>query len=142
MGGGSSDLAVAAWNFYVSASAGDYYEIAWTADSTQVFLNAVNAAPGVYPAVPSIIATMGKIGGGTTITNISGSGVGFPFTGSAVITGSLSLTGSFEFTGLISNPNNLISPVTTKTAFNSLLIGPIYNSSSITVVSGSVLKII
>ena len=142
MGGGSSDLAVAAWNFYVSASAGDYYEIAWTADSTQVFLNSVAAAPGVYPAVPSIIATMGKIGGGTTITNISGSGVGFPFTGSAVITGSLSLTGSFEFTGLISNPNNLISPVTTKTAFNSLLIGPIYNSSSITVVSGSVLKII
>ena len=61
MGGGSSDKAVAAWNFFVSGSAGDYYEIAWTADSTQVFLNAINAAPGVYPAVPSIIATMNSM---------------------------------------------------------------------------------
>ena len=61
MGGGSSDKAVAAWNFFVSASANDYYEIAWTADSTQVFLNAINAAPGVYPAVPSIIATMNSM---------------------------------------------------------------------------------
>ena len=61
MGGGSSDKAVAAWNFFVSGSAGDYYEIAWTADSTQVFLNAGNAAPGVYPAIPSIIATMNSM---------------------------------------------------------------------------------
>jgi hypothetical protein len=61
MGGGSSDKQVAAWNFFVSGSAGDYYEIAWTADSTQVFLNAINAAPGVYPAVPSIIATMNSM---------------------------------------------------------------------------------
>jgi hypothetical protein len=61
MGGGSSDKQVAAWNFYVSASANDYYEIAWTADDTRVFLNAINAVPGVYPAVPSIIATVNSM---------------------------------------------------------------------------------
>ena len=61
MGGGSSDKQVAAWNFFVSGSAGDYYEIAWTADSTNVYLNAANAVPGVYPAVPSLIATMNSM---------------------------------------------------------------------------------
>jgi hypothetical protein len=61
MGGGSSDKAVAAWNFFLSGSANDYYEIAWTADSTNVFLNAVNAVPGVFPAVPSIIATVNSM---------------------------------------------------------------------------------
>jgi hypothetical protein len=61
MGGGSSDKQVAAWNFFVSGSAGDYYELAWTADSTNVYLNAANAVPGVYPAIPSIIATMNSM---------------------------------------------------------------------------------
>jgi hypothetical protein len=61
MGGGSSDKAVAAWNFFLTGSAGDYWEVAWTADSTQVYLNAANAAPGVYPAVPSIIATVNSM---------------------------------------------------------------------------------
>ena len=63
-------------------------------------------------------------------------------TGSAEITGSLSVTGSVTFTGLLSNPDTLISPVTTTANYNSLLIGPIYNSSSITIVSSSILKII
>ena len=61
MGGGSSDKQVAAWNFFLSGSAGDYYELAWTADSTNVYLNAANAAPGVYPAVPSVIATVNSM---------------------------------------------------------------------------------
>ena len=57
-------------------------------------------------------------------------------------TNDIIITGSLIFTELISNPDTLITPVTTTANFNSLLIGPIYNSSSITVVSGSVLKII
>jgi hypothetical protein len=61
MGGGSSDKAVAAWNFFLSGSAGDYYELAWTADNTSVYLNAANAVPGVYPAVPSVIATVNSM---------------------------------------------------------------------------------
>ena len=34
MGGGSSDKAVAAWNFFISGSAGDYYELRYGADQT------------------------------------------------------------------------------------------------------------
>ena len=61
MGGGSSDKQVAAWNFFLTGSAGDYWELAWTADDDRVYLNAVNAVPGVYPAVPSIIATVNSM---------------------------------------------------------------------------------
>ena len=57
-------------------------------------------------------------------------------------TNDIIITGSLIFTELISNPDTLIAPVTTTANFNSLLIGPIFNSASITVVSGSVLKII
>jgi hypothetical protein len=57
-------------------------------------------------------------------------------------TNDIIITGSLIFTELISNPDTLIAPVTTTANYNSLLIGPIFNSSSITVVSGSVLKII
>ena len=66
----------------------------------------------------------------------------FPYTGSAAITGSLQVTGSIYFTEVIANPDTVTTPFATKTGFNSLLVGPIFNSSSITVVSGSVLKII
>jgi hypothetical protein len=123
-------------------NANDYIELYWTAESTTVSLFATgsNQVDG-EPATPSVIANIipigaGGGGGGTVVT-----GSGFPFTGSAEITGSLGVTGSIDFTGLLSNPDTLISPVTTKTNYNSLLIGPIFNSSSITIVTGSVLKI-
>ena len=64
------------------------------------------------------------------------------FSGSAVITGSLEVTGSITFTGLFSNPDTLLEPVTTVEGYNSLLVGPITNQSDITVVTGSILKII
>jgi hypothetical protein len=81
---------------------------------------------------------MGSIGGGGTST----SGSTFPYTGSAQITGSLSVTGSIYFTEALSNPQTIITPFSTSVGYNSLLIGPISNSSSVYVVSGSVLKII
>lgn len=56
--------------------------------------------------------------------------------------GDLTVTGSMTFTGLFSNPDTLLQPVTTKTGYNSLLVGPITNQSDITVVTGSILKII
>jgi len=119
MGGGSSDKQVAAWNFYVSASANDYYELAWTADSTNVYLNAANAVPGVYPAVPSVIATMGAVGGssgGTTTTDLQ---------------------------GIYTTPQNYTSSVTIANATNALMVGPTINlSGSIIVGSGSILTII
>lgn len=59
------------------------------------------------------------------------------------LTGSISLTGSlFISDGFISNqPTNSIN-LTIPTGYNALLIGPIYNSSSITVETGSRLVIL
>jgi hypothetical protein len=64
------------------------------------------------------------------------------FTGSAEITGSLEVTGSITFTGLFSNPAVIEDNLTTRTGYNSLLVGPITNEGTITVVTGSRLKII
>ena len=64
------------------------------------------------------------------------------FTGSAQITGSLQVTGSITFTGLFSNPSTVEDNLTTISGYNSLLVGPITNSGSITVVPDSRLKII
>lgn len=59
------------------------------------------------------------------------------------LTGSISLTGSlFISDGFISNqPTNSIN-LTIPTGYNALLVGPIYNSSSITVETGSRLVIL
>jgi hypothetical protein len=59
--GSAADKQVAAWNFFLTGSAGDYWELAWTATSDVAFLNAVAAVPGVYPATPSVIATVNSM---------------------------------------------------------------------------------
>ena len=59
--GGTNERLVAAWNFFISGSAGDYYELAWTATNVSVYLDYVPSVPGVYPAIPSLIATMNSI---------------------------------------------------------------------------------
>ena len=59
--GGSNDKALAAWNFFLTGSAGDYWELAWTATVDNAFLQAQPAAPGTYPAVPSVIATVNSM---------------------------------------------------------------------------------
>jgi hypothetical protein len=58
------------------------------------------------------------------------------------VSGSVNVTGSVYFTEAIGNPDTVLTPFTTRTGYNSLLVGPVFNSSSITVATGSVLKII
>jgi hypothetical protein len=59
--GGSNERAVAAWNFFLTGSASDYWELAWTATNVSVYIDAVSAVPGVYPAIPSLIATVNSM---------------------------------------------------------------------------------
>jgi hypothetical protein len=61
LAGGSNDRVLAAWNFFLTGSAGDYWELAWTADDDNAYLQALNAVPGVFPAIPSIIATVNSM---------------------------------------------------------------------------------
>ena len=54
---GNNTENVAAWNFLLQLNAGDYFELMWEVDSTNVSLHA-DPATAVHPAVPSIILTV------------------------------------------------------------------------------------
>jgi hypothetical protein len=59
---GNAGKHVAAWNWLVNASAGDYFEICWHSSDTAVFLNYIAAATSpARPAIPSVILTVNKV---------------------------------------------------------------------------------
>lgn len=60
---GSSNAYVAAWNFVVSLTAGDYFELYWETTNTNVSILAATAS-GHIPAIPSVILTVTSIVGG------------------------------------------------------------------------------
>ena len=53
---GSTDEVVPAWNFLLVMKAGDYFELAWQSNDTDVIVLA-EAAASNYPGIPSIILT-------------------------------------------------------------------------------------
>jgi hypothetical protein len=56
---------VAAWNFFVNASANDYYQIMWSADTTTVKLEAepgTGSGANRHPSIPSVIVTVNQVG--------------------------------------------------------------------------------
>ena len=61
LGGGSGDASVAAWNFFVSASSNDYYQLKWGATRDNAVI-LYNPSPAIGPAIPSIILTVNKVG--------------------------------------------------------------------------------
>jgi len=54
---GNNTEAVAAWNYLLQMNSGDYFELIWEVDDTDVKLHA-DAATGIHPAIPSIILTV------------------------------------------------------------------------------------
>ena len=56
----NSPYIVAAWNFFVNASANDYYELMWSPTNTQIQID--YEAAGTHPAIPSVILTVNQIG--------------------------------------------------------------------------------
>lgn len=60
---GNSHGSVAAWNFFVNAAAGDYYELCWSSADTTMILDyqAAGTSP-TRPAIPSVILTVNKVG--------------------------------------------------------------------------------
>jgi hypothetical protein len=54
---------VAAWNIFLNMTAGQYVEIIWLPDSTNVTVEALpSSLSPAYPAIPSVIATMCQVG--------------------------------------------------------------------------------
>lgn len=60
---GSSTQQVAAWNFMLQMNAGQYFELVWAADDTNVSLyhSASQSSPFVRPAIPSVIMTVSQV---------------------------------------------------------------------------------
>lgn len=54
---GSNEQYVAAWNFVLKMSAGDYFELMWATDNTNVQILA-DPATAFCPAIPSVIMTV------------------------------------------------------------------------------------
>jgi hypothetical protein len=84
---------VAAWNFFVNAAAGDYFQLIWYSSDANVRLHA-EPAFGVVPGIPSLIVTANRVDQFLSNTgSFSGS-----FTGNLIGTASFatnSLTASF-----------------------------------------------
>lgn len=59
---GNNARSVAAWNWFVQASANDYYEICWHSDDADVTIETLAAASNpTRPAIPSVILTVNQI---------------------------------------------------------------------------------
>jgi hypothetical protein len=54
---GSSNAYVAAWNFVIRMSAGDYFRLMWSTSNTNVQITRI-AASAPVPAIPSVILTV------------------------------------------------------------------------------------
>jgi hypothetical protein len=81
---------VAAWNFFVNAAAGDYFQLMWYSSDANVRLHA-EPAFGVVPGIPSLIVTANRVDQFLSNTgSFSGS-----FTGDLIGTASYALTASF-----------------------------------------------
>lgn len=62
LAGGANDFAVPAWNFFVSASAGDYYQLMFASPTTNPYIAyAASGSTGVAVQVPSVILTVNRI---------------------------------------------------------------------------------
>jgi hypothetical protein len=123
---GNNDKQVAAWNWFVTSAANDYYQIIWFSADTNIRLLAETIS-ATHPGIPSVIVTVNRVDQFLSNTgSFSGSFTGqftgslfgtasyadqaltasyastyapvFPFTGSAIITGSLEVIGSITST--------------------------------------------
>lgn len=60
---GSNTQQVAAWNFLLPMNAGQYFELIWASDTTNVSLyySAAQTSPYARPAIPSVIMTVAQV---------------------------------------------------------------------------------
>ena len=60
---GNNVNTVAAWNFVINLTANNYFELVWSADSTNVSIKS-SAATAYAPAIPGVILTVTSLVGG------------------------------------------------------------------------------
>ncbi len=59
---GSNAAEVAAWNFMLTMNAGDFFQLMWAGDDTNIRLEH-DTSPGVGPNIPSVILTVDLVSG-------------------------------------------------------------------------------
>jgi hypothetical protein len=91
---GNNDKQVAAWNWFVTSAANDYYQIIWLSADTGMRLLAETIS-ATHPGIPSVIVTANRVDQFLSNTgSFSGSFTG-QFTGSLQGTASFAVTASF-----------------------------------------------
>jgi hypothetical protein len=120
---GNNDKQVAAWNWFVTSAAGDYYQIIWLSADTDLRLLAESIS-GTHPGIPSVILTANRvdqflsntgsfsgsftgtlIGTSSWTTNaltssfVTASNVFGPFGSNSVISSSYAITASYALNG-------------------------------------------
>jgi hypothetical protein len=58
--GGANEAAVAAWNFFVSASANDYFQLMFGANNDNIVIE--STTPTIGPEIPALILTVNRVG--------------------------------------------------------------------------------
>jgi hypothetical protein len=127
--GGTNVKTVAAWNWFVTAAANDYYEIMWSTTSTNIVLEANLTST---PAVPSVILTVNRI---DTFLSNTGSFSG-SFTGLLIGTASYASTASYVLNAVSASYANTASYVQTAQTASYYKVFP-YTGSAI--ISGSLI---
>lgn len=56
----NAGFVVAAWNFFITLAANEYVELMWATTDTSITMT-IEAANGVHPVTPSVIATVNKV---------------------------------------------------------------------------------
>lgn len=134
-GSGANVFGVISSSYAISASLAQTASYVTTAQ-TASYVTLAQTASYVNPTFISASAAASGFGAG-------GGGAAFPFSGSAQITGSLGVTGSITvLNGAYTNYTTQSVPLTIQTGYNALLVGPLFNSSSITVQAGARLVIL
>ena len=115
---------VAAWNFFVNALAGDYFQLMWYSPDANVRLHA-EPAFGVVPGIPSLIVTANRVDQFLSNTgSFSGS-----FTGLLFGTASWAVSASWApNSGLTGGQTNYVTKWASSTT---LTTGSIYDSASL-----------
>ena len=113
-GGAAAAKTIAAWNYMLKLSAGDYVELAWrTSDTNLQLIHEASATSPTRPAIPSVIVTaqqvmytqLGATGatgviGSTGATGVGSTGAtGVGATGATGVTGGQGSTGATGATG-------------------------------------------
>jgi len=109
---GNGTKVVAAWNWFVSSAANDYYQIIWVSADTgmRLYAEPINDTPGI----PSVILTVNRI---DQFLSNTGSFTG-SFTGSVLGTSSWSISSSTAITSSFAETASLAPNYTLLTTFN------------------------